>query len=52
MLQPENIENTLHDYQMAKRCSVKRAMAEAVKWGARGVRINSISPGIIVTRSQ
>ena len=34
---------------MAKRCNVKRVMAEAVKWGKRGARINSISPGIIVT---
>ena len=34
---------------MAKRCNVKRVMAEAVKWGQRGARINSISPGIIVT---
>lgn len=49
MLQPENIESTLHAYQMAKRCNVKRVMAEAVKWGERGARINSISPGIIVT---
>ena len=49
MLQPENIENTLHAYQMAKRCNVKRVMAESVKWGERGARINSISPGIIVT---
>lgn len=49
MLQPENIENTLHAYQMAKRCNVKRVMAEAVRWGERGARINSISPGIIVT---
>lgn len=49
MLQPENIESTLHAYQMAKRCNVKRVMAEAVKWGERGARLNSISPGIIVT---
>lgn len=49
MLQPQNIDDTLHAYQMAKRCNVKRVMAEAVKWGARGARINSISPGIIVT---
>ena len=49
MLQPENIKDTLHAYQMAKRCNVKRVMAEAVRWGARGARINSISPGIIVT---
>ncbi|MBM0152201.1 SDR family oxidoreductase [Segatella copri] len=49
MLQEENIHDTLHAYQMAKRCNVKRVMAEAVKWGERGARINSISPGIIVT---
>ena len=49
MLQPENIKDTLHAYQMAKRCNEKRVMAESVKWGARGARINSISPGIIVT---
>lgn len=49
MLRPENIRDTLHAYQMAKRCNVKRVMAEAVKWGERGARINSVSPGIIVT---
>lgn len=49
LLQPANIRDTLHAYQLAKRCNVKRVMAEAVKWGRRGARINSISPGIIVT---
>lgn len=49
LLQPENIRDTLHAYQLAKRCNEKRVMAEAVKWGERGARINSISPGIIVT---
>ena len=49
ILQPENIKDTLHAYQLAKRCNEKRVMAEAVKWGERGARINSISPGIIVT---
>lgn len=49
MLQPENIKDTLHAYQLAKRCNEKRVMYEAVKWGERGARINSISPGIIVT---
>lgn len=49
LLQTQNIHDTLHAYQMAKRCNVKRVMAEAVKWGERGARINSISPGIIVT---
>ena len=49
LLQPENIRDTLHAYQLAKRCNEKRVMAEAVRWGERWARINSISPGIIVT---
>ena len=49
ILKPDNIKDTLHAYQMAKRCNEKRVMSESVKWGKRGARINSISPGIIVT---
>ena len=49
ILKPENIRDTLHAYQMAKRCNEKRVMAESVKWGERGARINDIAPGIIVT---
>ena len=49
ILQPKNIQDTLHAYQLAKRCNEKRVMAESVRWGAKGARINSISPGIIVT---
>ena len=49
MLKPENIKDTLHAYQMAKRCNEKRVMAESVKWGERGARLNDIAPGIIVT---
>lgn len=49
ILQPGKIKDTLHAYQMAKRCNEKRVMAESVKWGKKGARINSISPGIIVT---
>jgi len=49
VLQPENIKDNLHAYQMAKRFNVKRVMAESVKWGEKGARLNSISPGIIVT---
>lgn len=49
ILQPENIENTLKAYQLAKRCNEKRTMYEAVEWGKRGARINCIAPGIIVT---
>lgn len=49
LLQPQNIRDSLHAYQLAKRCNEKRVMAESVKWGEKGARINSISPGIIVT---
>ncbi|WP_317317203.1 SDR family oxidoreductase [Longibaculum muris] len=49
LLQIDNIQDTLHAYQLAKRCNEKRVMSEAVKWGQRGARVNSISPGIVVT---
>ena len=49
MLQPEKIQDTLHAYQMAKRCNEKRVMAQSVEWGRRGARLNAIAPGIIVT---
>lgn len=49
ILHVENVRDTLHAYQLAKRCNEKRVMAESVKWGVRGARLNSISPGIIVT---
>jgi NAD(P)-dependent dehydrogenase (short-subunit alcohol dehydrogenase family) len=49
ILKPENIRNTLHAYQLAKRCNEKRVMAQSVEWGKRGARLNDIAPGIIVT---
>lgn len=49
ILQPENIKDTLHAYQMAKRCNEKRVMYECIKWRERGARLNDIAPGIIVT---
>ncbi|QQK72693.1 SDR family oxidoreductase [Pectobacterium versatile] len=49
MLQPERITDTLHAYQLSKRGNALRVMAEAVKWGKRGARVNTISPGIIFT---
>jgi NAD(P)-dependent dehydrogenase (short-subunit alcohol dehydrogenase family) len=49
ILKPENIRDTLHAYQLAKRCNEKRVMAQAVEWGKRGARLNDIAPGIIVT---
>lgn len=47
--QPENIRDTLHAYQLAKRCNEKQVMARAVEWGKQGARLNDIAPGIIVT---
>ncbi len=49
MLQPEKIKDSLHAYQISKRGNSLRVMAEAVRWGKRGARINTISPGIIIT---
>jgi NAD(P)-dependent dehydrogenase (short-subunit alcohol dehydrogenase family) len=33
----------------SKRGNSLRVMAEAVRWGKRGARVNTISPGIIFT---
>jgi NAD(P)-dependent dehydrogenase (short-subunit alcohol dehydrogenase family) len=49
MLQAEQVTDSLHAYQLAKRGNCLRVMAEAVRWGKRGARINAISPGIIFT---
>jgi NAD(P)-dependent dehydrogenase (short-subunit alcohol dehydrogenase family) len=49
MLQPGQVTDTLHAYQLAKRGNSLRVMAEAVRWGRRGARVNTISPGIIIT---
>lgn len=46
-LQPENIRDTLHAYQLVKRCNKKRVMAQAVEWGKRGARhhCNAVGAG-------
>jgi NAD(P)-dependent dehydrogenase (short-subunit alcohol dehydrogenase family) len=49
MLQPGQVNDSLHAYQLAKRGNALRVMAEAVRWGKRGARVNTISPGIIIT---
>jgi NAD(P)-dependent dehydrogenase (short-subunit alcohol dehydrogenase family) len=49
MLQPGQVIDSLHAYQLAKRGNSLRVMAEAVRWGKRGARVNTISPGIIIT---
>jgi len=48
-LQLDQVTDSLHAYQLAKRGNSLRVMAEAVQWGKRGARVNTISPGIIVT---
>jgi NAD(P)-dependent dehydrogenase (short-subunit alcohol dehydrogenase family) len=49
LLQPDQITDTLHAYQLAKRGNALRVMAEAVRWAERGARVNTISPGIVIT---
>ncbi|MCQ4161646.1 SDR family oxidoreductase [Roseomonas sp. GC11] len=48
-LQPGQVQDTLHAYQLSKRGNGLRVQAEAVRWGKRGARINAISPGIVIT---
>jgi NAD(P)-dependent dehydrogenase (short-subunit alcohol dehydrogenase family) len=49
MLQADRVTDPLHAYQLAKRGNSLRVMAEAVRWGRRGARLNTISPGIVFT---
>jgi NAD(P)-dependent dehydrogenase (short-subunit alcohol dehydrogenase family) len=49
MLQPDQVKDPLHAYQISKRGNSLRVTAQAVRWGKRGARVNTISPGIIVT---
>ena len=48
-LQPDQVTDSLHAYQISKRGNSLRVMAEAVRWAKRGARVNTISPGIIMT---
>jgi len=48
MLQPDQVSDPLHAYQISKRAYALRVLAQAVRWGKRGARINCISPGIIM----
>jgi NAD(P)-dependent dehydrogenase (short-subunit alcohol dehydrogenase family) len=49
MLRPDKVTDPLNAYQISKRGNSLRVMAEAVRWGKRGARVNTISPGIIIT---
>jgi NAD(P)-dependent dehydrogenase (short-subunit alcohol dehydrogenase family) len=48
-LQPDQVTDSLHAYQLSKRGNSLRVMFEALRWGKRGARVNTISPGIIMT---
>ncbi len=48
-LQLDQVKDSLHAYQLSKRGNSLRVMAEAVRWGKRGARVNTIRPGIIIT---
>ncbi len=49
MLSPEAVSNSGVAYGLAKRATQLRVQAAAIAWGERGARVNSISPGIIIT---
>ena len=49
MLQLDKVTDPLNAYQISKRGNSLRVMAQAVRWGKRGARVNTISPGIIIT---
>ncbi|WP_028967932.1 SDR family oxidoreductase [Sphingomonas phyllosphaerae] len=49
MLSLDKVTDSLNAYQIAKRGNSLRVKAEAVNWAKRGARVNTISPGIIMT---
>lgn len=49
MLQPNVIVNSGIAYIMSKRANQLRVRKAAIDWGKRGARINTISPGVVVT---
>jgi NAD(P)-dependent dehydrogenase (short-subunit alcohol dehydrogenase family) len=49
MLQPDVIVNSGIAYIMSKRANQLRVRKAAIDWGRRGARINTISPGVVVT---
>ncbi|MFM5953376.1 MAG: SDR family oxidoreductase [Novosphingobium sp.] len=43
------VPDSMAAYCLAKRANALRVRAAALSWGARGARVNAISPGIVVT---
>lgn len=48
-LTPEAIGTTVHAYALSKRANSLRVQTAAAAWGKRGARVNTISPGVIIT---
>lgn len=48
-LGPEAVPDSMVAYCLAKRANALRVRAAAISWGAKGARVNAISPGIVVT---
>ena len=48
-LAPDAVNNSGAAYALSKQANHLRVQAAAVTWGERGARVNSISPGIILT---
>ena len=49
VLGPDAVPNSGAAYAISKQANHLRVQAAAVTWGDRGARVNSISPGIILT---
>jgi NAD(P)-dependent dehydrogenase (short-subunit alcohol dehydrogenase family) len=48
-LSSDAVRDSMQAYGIAKKANHLRVQAAALSWGARGARVNSISPGIIAT---
>ena len=48
-LTPAHVPNSVVAYELSKRANHLRVQGAAVQWSDRGVRANSISPGVILT---
>ena len=48
-LGPDAVPNSMIAYIMSKRANHLRVQASSISWGKRGARVNSISPGIVLT---
>jgi NAD(P)-dependent dehydrogenase (short-subunit alcohol dehydrogenase family) len=48
-LSQDVVRDSMQAYGIAKKANHLRVQAASLRWGARGARVNSISPGIIAT---